>query len=153
MTSQLYHSKLHNSTPESNPIMSRLLWSLDPYWPRLPPGWSWPWKRGSSRRLLFLFPGPWWRRSHIVPQTHFCQDSTFQASRVLPKPPRGFTLLMIDRLKHAAIRFINPPPLHALFHHNILVLTPRSAYHIYAKICKFIPMSDFLLLWCFREMN
>ena len=80
----------------------------------VPPGQRWPWKRGSGRRLLFLFPGLGVAPPHSTTEPHFCQDSTFQASRV-----RGFTLLMIDHLQTAPIRLVNPPPWHQLFHHKI----------------------------------
>ena len=56
---------------------------------------------------------------HSTTEPHFCQDSTFQASRVTNPPIRGFTLVMIDHLQTAPIRLVNPPPRHQLFHHKI----------------------------------
>ena len=144
------------------PIKSTSSWGcFDPYWCVVPPGRRrrWPWKRGSGRRLLFLFPGPW---CGAATSYHSHTFAKIQHSKLPALEDSHYWWLITSN--HATIRFINPPPLHELFHHKILMLvpvwmTPRTTYEVYVEDTsnayqkKVILKNNFSQLWCFREMN
>ena len=105
----------------------------------VPPGQRWPWKRGSGRRLLFLFPGPWCGPATFYHSHTFAKIQHSKLPALDQSHPEDSHYWWLITSKHAPINFINPPPLHELFHRKIPIvvlvrLTPRSTYQVHVEV-------------------